>query len=217
MADQDPCDDRERVSRRLHLLLSRCYGLGCYDGTTASIDVDKVTQKFMSAWAKGGRLRELERAMEQEAWLVKEVSKVVGATASKRQRDTASSDMPRRSERPKVTYAARHILIKCAQSRKPVSRRTNESTAGVSAEAAAAELASIRERIVAEGASEQVFARFASDRSDCSSFARGGDLGEFAAGKMQRVFEEATRVCEVGDISPIVLSDSGYHLIWRYK
>ena len=62
-----------------------------------------------------------------------------------------------------------------------------------------------------------MFARHARERSDCSSFKQGGDLGTFAAGKMQRPFEEGTRECPVGGMSPVVLSDSGYHLIWRYK
>ena len=114
-------------------------------------------------------------------------------------------------------YGARHLLIKCETSRNPVSRRTSKSTKGVKADAAAAELASLRERIVAEGGAEELFARFATERSDCSSYKRGGDLGEFAAGRMQRAFEDATRACAVGEMSPVVLSDSGYHLIWRYK
>ena len=212
MADSNHPDDRERIASRLHVLLSRSAE------QSPSMDVGKVTQKFMNAWAKGGRLHELERAMEQEAWLVKEVSKVVGATAGrKRPRDAPASSETSHNSEGAPTYAARHLLVKCTLSRKPVSRRTNESTEGVSAEAAKAELASIRERILAEGATEQVFARFASDRSDCSSFTRGGDLGEFAAGKMQRAFEEATRACAVGEMSPVVLSDSGFHLIWRYK
>ena len=59
--------------------------------------------------------------------------------------------------------------------------------------------------------------KHARERSDCSSYKHGGDLGEFASGKMQRPFEEATRACPVGGLSPIVQSGSGYHLIWRYK
>ena len=75
----------------------------------------------------------------------------------------------------------------------------------------------MRERILAEGGTQEVFAQHAQERSDCSSYRRGGDLGEFASGKMQRAFEEATRACPIGGMSPVVLSDSGFHLIWRYK
>ena len=50
MSDVAVIGDEERVSARLHLLLSRC--------CSSSIDVSKVAQKFMSAWAKGGRLHE---------------------------------------------------------------------------------------------------------------------------------------------------------------
>jgi hypothetical protein len=49
---------------------------------------------------------------------------------------------------------ARHLLIKHAQSRNPVSRRTGGSTANVDPAAAAAELQTYIEKIQAEGSSE---------------------------------------------------------------
>ena len=110
---------------------------------------------------------------------------------------------------------ARHLLIKFSGSRNPVSRRTGESTANVSAEAATAELTAYADKINAEGATGDVFAKYATERSDCGSFRQGGDLGSFGPGEMQRQFEEATRATEVGKMSGICLSDSGYHLIFR--
>ena len=53
-------------------------------------------------------------------------------------------------------YGARHLLIKFSGSRNPVSRRTNQSTAEVTAEAATAELQTYVDKINAEGATEQV-------------------------------------------------------------
>ena len=53
-------------------------------------------------------------------------------------------------------YGARHLLIKFSGSRNPVSRRTNQSTAEVTAEAATAELQTFVDKINAEGATEQV-------------------------------------------------------------
>ena len=202
----------DAISNRLHELLS-----SSQFAMTAQIDVDKVTHKIVNAWANCGRLNELEKAMEQEAWLAREVGKGVGQKADKKRPREVPSASATSPTRPKASFAARHLLVKCDKSRKPVSRRTNESTEHVTAESAVAELALIREKILADGASDQVFARYASERSDCSSYKRGGDLGEFASGKMQKAFEDATRACAVGEMSPIVLSDSGYHLIWRYK
>ena len=49
---------------------------------------------------------------------------------------------------------ARHLLIKHAGSRNPVSRRTGQSTANVTSEAALAELKTYIDKINAEGATE---------------------------------------------------------------
>lgn len=110
---------------------------------------------------------------------------------------------------------ARHLLIKFQGSRNPVSRRTGASTAEVTADAAIAELTQYKDKINAEGATEQVFAKYCQERSDCGSFANGGDLGDFGPGEMQQQFEQGTLATEVGKMSDIVLSDSGYHLIFR--
>ena len=110
---------------------------------------------------------------------------------------------------------AHHLLIKFSGSRNPVSRRTNQSTANVSAEAATAELQQYADKINAEGCTEAVFQKYAKERSDCGSFAQGGALGLFGPGQMQKQFEDGTRATEVGRMSGIVLSDSGYHLIFR--
>ena len=83
-------------------------------------------------------------------------------------------------------YAARHLLIKFSGSRNPVSRRTNESTANVSGEAAMAELQTYIDKIAAEGNTEEAFAKYAEMRSDCGSFKNGGDLGPFGPGEMQK-------------------------------
>lgn len=48
---------------------------------------------------------------------------------------------------------------------------------------------------------------------DPGSAANGGDLGWFGAGKMVPEFEEAAYKLKVGETSPIVKSDFGYHII----
>ena len=52
------------------------------------------------------------------------------------------------------TMQCRHLLIKFSGSRNPVSRRTNHSTANVTAEAATAELKQYADKINAEGCTE---------------------------------------------------------------
>lgn len=51
--------------------------------------------------------------------------------------------------------------------------------------------------------------------SDCSSHDKSGDLGMFGRGQMQKPFEDAAFALQVGEISNIVSSDSGVHIIMR--
>lgn len=69
-----------------------------------------------------------------------------------------------------------------------------------------------REQIVQGKAS---FAELAQKYSDCSSARRGGDLGPFGRGTMQKPFEEAAFALKVGELSEPVDTDSGVHIIMR--
>lgn len=51
--------------------------------------------------------------------------------------------------------------------------------------------------------------------SDCSSAKRGGDLGLFGRGAMQKPFEDAAFALKVGGLSQPVDTDSGVHIILR--
>lgn len=62
---------------------------------------------------------------------------------------------------------------------------------------------------------KQTFASLASQFSDCSSAKKGGDLGPFKKGQMQKPFEDATFALEVGELSDPVWTDSGVHIILR--
>lgn len=53
--------------------------------------------------------------------------------------------------------------------------------------------------------------------SDCSSAKRGGDLGMFGRGSMQKPFEEAAFGLKIGQLSDIIETDSGLHIIERIK
>ena len=62
---------------------------------------------------------------------------------------------------------------------------------------------------------EEKFETLASKYSDCSSAHRGGDLGYFSSGQMQKPFEDATFALRIGELSEPVWTDSGVHLILR--
>ena len=59
------------------------------------------------------------------------------------------------------------------------------------------------------------FSKHAQQRSDCSSYRNKGDLGDFGRGDMQKPFEDASFALQPGEMSGIVSTDSGYHLIYR--
>lgn len=109
------------------------------------------------------------------------------------------------------SWRAEHLLVKYSGSRNPVSRRTGAATT-LSYEDAVEELERWRQAIVAGKIS---FEDAAKQRSDCGSYARGGDLGDFGPGEMMKPFEDATKALQVGEMSGMVITDSGVHLIKR--
>jgi peptidyl-prolyl cis-trans isomerase C len=59
------------------------------------------------------------------------------------------------------------------------------------------------------------FSNIAKEVSLCPSKKRGGDLGTFSRGKMVKEFENAAFILQKGQISPIVKTKFGYHIIKR--
>ncbi|XP_015581824.2 peptidyl-prolyl cis-trans isomerase Pin1 [Ricinus communis] len=109
---------------------------------------------------------------------------------------------------------ASHILIKHQGSRRKASWKDPEGRViqNTTRESAVSQLKAFREDIVSGKAKfEDIASRF----SDCSSAKRGGDLGPFSRGQMQKPFEDATYALKVGEISEIVDTDSGVHIIMR--
>eukprot|EP01031_Cornospumella_fuschlensis_P038778 gene38778-47154_t len=114
-----------------------------------------------------------------------------------------------------------HILRKHSGSRRPASWRNPNITQSL-AEAqreVSAYLAQLREVEATQGfdAMFKLFKQIAEQNSDCGSHERGGDLGVFGRGQMQRPFEEATFGLQPGQLSGLVETDSGVHIILRVR
>ena len=62
---------------------------------------------------------------------------------------------------------------------------------------------------------QKTFADIACQFSDCGSAAQGGDLDWFGPGDMQTPFEDAVVALKVGELSDVIYSDSGAHIILR--
>lgn len=105
---------------------------------------------------------------------------------------------------------ASHLLVKHCNSRRPSSWREENITR--TKEEAVALLEKYLEQL---NTGEATFEELATKFSDCSSAKRGGDLGYFERGQMQAPFEEAAFKLNIGDISSIVDTDSGVHIIKR--
>ena len=61
------------------------------------------------------------------------------------------------------------------------------------------------------------FSAIAKDVSLCPSKKRGGDLGTFGRGQMVKEFEKVAFALQKGQISPIVKTKFGYHIIRRLE
>jgi NIMA-interacting peptidyl-prolyl cis-trans isomerase 1 len=110
-----------------------------------------------------------------------------------------------------------HLLVKHTGSRRPASWRADPVT--LSLAEARAKLQRLRDEITADNPSASVMEERLSLRakveSDCSSAKHGGDLGFFEFKKMQPPFSGAAFKLRVGELSPIVETDSGVHIIFR--
>ncbi|KAJ6520189.1 rotamase-domain-containing protein [Mycena sanguinolenta] len=105
---------------------------------------------------------------------------------------------------------ASHLLVKHSGSRRPASWK--ESNITRSKDEAITILKGYQAQI---GTSAETFSELAKEHSDCSSHEKGGDLGWFGHGQMQKPFEEAAYGLQVGQISDVITTDSGVHLVMR--
>jgi len=109
-----------------------------------------------------------------------------------------------------------HLLVKHSGSRNPKSWRSPNGISK-SKQDAIDELLNYRNSIMNSGDLVEAFKNLASKVSDCSSAQRGGDLGMFGRGQMQKPFEDCSFGLSVGQMSDVVDTNSGVHIILRLQ
>lgn len=109
---------------------------------------------------------------------------------------------------PTQVYA-RHVLVSFAEARNAVEGVTRTR----------AEARTLIEQVLTEATADPTrFEELAAEYSDEPGAAEsGGDLGGITRGQMVPPFERAVFALEVGQISPVVETAFGYHVILRYR
>ena len=114
-----------------------------------------------------------------------------------------------------------HILKKHKDSKRPASWRSNNKPITITREQAVEELEGLLEILREEADNPEsliaTFKELASQESDCSSAKRKGDLGMFGRKKMRPEFEEAAFGLDINEISGIVETSSGAHVLLRLE
>ncbi|EQC32957.1 hypothetical protein SDRG_09485 [Saprolegnia diclina VS20] len=200
---------------------------------TASKKADRVVP---SGWtrveskSRPGECYYLNKKTGQKTWKYSEMmSSISSSKDGKRKRDEkAKSSSSKRSKsdekRSKVdddaTVHVLHILVKHSGSRRASSWRQDSITR--SKDVAIQRLQGLRDQIVLagkqdDGAVREKFEALAKVESDCNSAKRGGDLGPFGRGKMQPPFEAAAFALAPAELSEMVETESGVHILYRIK
>ena len=98
---------------------------------------------------------------------------------------------------------ASHILVSHAEAQGASSQLTKED--------ALTQIENLKTQLE-EG---REFSDLAKEFSDCPSSGQGGDLGMFGRGAMVPAFDQAAFDLETNDVSDVVETEFGYHLIRR--
>ena len=104
---------------------------------------------------------------------------------------------------PPGTVRASHILISYKGTPVETATRTKD------------EALKLAQDLLARARKGESFEQLAATYSDCPSSEAGGDLGFFGKGRMVKPFEDAAFGLKPGQISDVVETQFGYHVIKR--
>ncbi len=121
--------------------------------------------------------------------------------------DKKISDLPEPEEEQIKTMYAEHPEKMIRRGRIRASHILAKLTEG-SEEKALLKIRDLQQQVTTEN-----FAELAQQNSDCPSSTAGGDLGWFRKGDMVKQFEEVAFALQPGEISDVVATQFGFHLI----
>jgi parvulin-like peptidyl-prolyl isomerase len=104
---------------------------------------------------------------------------------------------------PPGNIRASHILIAYKGASGSTALRTKE------------EAKQLADQLLARIKAGESFEDIARSYSDCPTAANGGDLGFFTRGRMVKAFEDAAFGLRPGEVSGVIETDLGYHIIKR--
>jgi peptidyl-prolyl cis-trans isomerase C len=139
--------------------------------------------------------KEIETGIQFETLLAKHTSDVKAPTMEEMKAYYDSN--PEDFRQPEQIQAS-HILVQLAQTDTDAQKAEKRARAG---------------KILADLKGGADFAQTASQFSDCPSKRDGGNLGYFRRGQMVPAFETAAFALKVGEMSGVVETNFGYHII----
>jgi len=179
-------------------------------------DLDKqVDEKIAANRAKFATQEELEKALKEVDMTVKDmrdftrkdlvIAKLIeteyaaklAAPSDEEARKVYQENLDKYFRRPE-TVRASHILVGVEENATEAERKKAKEKA---------------EALLKRVKAGEDFAALAKSDSTCPSKEEGGDLGAFPRGKMVPAFEEAAFALKVGEVSGVVETQFGYHII----
>ncbi len=167
-----------------------------------------VKFKLAAGEAKRQKLDENPKVKHQVEMAQEQV--LAGALAESVQKSIDDATVQKYYEEHKADYGqvqARHILVATARPDMPVDPAAKKQLTDEQAKAKADDL----KKRLDKGDDFAKLAKAESD--DPGSGANGGDLGSFGKGQMVKAFDDVAFALKDNEISPVVKTEFGYHII----